>query len=241
MPELNLSGPRYKYPVSTAELNRRLAAVQAELKKAALDCCIAQTQSTIFDSVVRYMTDQVSHPYGTTILIPAEGKMTMISHGVDNPNTPAGPALRNVEKLIVRPYCQTFGCTDGLTAESLAAELNTHNFRRIGVVFKQLVSADTLDLVRKGVPAARSWISANSSSYIKAVKSAEEWDLVDRCILAHKQLMDMVPALIRPGRMEYEILADIEHASRYIACDWIGNIAVGSAPDGAGSGFFPEL
>ncbi len=33
MPELNLSGPRYKYPVSTAELDRRLVAVQAELKR----------------------------------------------------------------------------------------------------------------------------------------------------------------------------------------------------------------
>ncbi|NLK89051.1 MAG: M24 family metallopeptidase [Clostridiaceae bacterium] len=241
MPELNLSGPRYKYPVSTAELNRRLAAVQAELKKADLDCCIVQTQSTIFDSVVRYMTDQLGHPYGTTILIPTKGKMTMINHGVDNPNAPAGPALRNVEKLIVRPYCQTFGCTDGLTAESLAAELNTHNFRRIGVVFKQLVSADTLDLVRKGVPGCELVDFSKQFSYIKAVKSAEEWDLVDRCILAHKQLMDMVPALIRPGRMEYEVLADIEHASRYIACDRIGNIAVGSAPNGAGSGFFQNF
>ena len=32
--------------------------------------------------------------------------------------------------------------------------------------------------------------------------------------------------------MEYEILADIEHRSRYIGCDVIGNIAVGSAPSG---------
>ncbi len=171
MPELNLSGPRYKYPVSTAELDRRLVAVQAELKKADLDCCIAQTQSTIFDSVVRYMTDQVGHPYGVTMLIPAEGKMTMISHGSDDPNAPVSPALRNVEKLIVRPYCQTFGCTDGLTAESLVAELNTHNYKRIGVVFKQLMSADTLILSARACPAARSWISANSSATSRRLRA----------------------------------------------------------------------
>lgn len=238
MPELKLSGPRYKYPVSTEELDRRLAAVQVELKNAGLDCCIAQTQSTIFDSVVRYMTDQVCHAYATTMLIPAEGKMTMINHGVDNPCAAVPPALRNVEKLIVRPYCQPFGCTDGLTAESLVAELNARGFKRIGVAFKQLMSADTLDRVREGVEGCEIVDFSKQFSYIKAMKSAEEWDLTDRCILAHKQLMDMVPAMIRPGRMEYEILADIEHASRYIACDWIGNIAVGSAPNGAGIDFF---
>ena len=219
MPELTLSGPRYKYPVSTAELDRRLAAVQAELKKAGLDCCVAQTQSTIFDSVVRYMTDQVCHAYATTMLIPAEGKMTMINHGVDNPNAAVSPALRNVEKLIVRPYCQPFGCTDGLTGESLVAELNARGFKRIGVAFKQLMSADTLDCIREGVPGCEIVDFSKQFSYIKAVKSDEEWELTERCILAHKQLMDMVPAMIRPGRMEYEILADIEHASRYIACD----------------------
>lgn len=238
MPELNLSGPRYKYPVSTEELDRRLAAVQAELKKAGLDCCIAQTQSTIFDSVVRYMTDQVCHAYGTTVLIPAEGKMTMINHGVDNADAPVGPALRNVEKLIVRPYCQPFGCTDGLTGNDLVAELNERGLKRVGVAFKQLMSADTLDRIREGVPDCEIVDFSKQFSYIKAVKSDEEWKLVDRCILAHKQLMDMVPALIRPGRMEYEILADLEHASRYMACDWIGNIAVGSIPNGGGIDFF---
>ena len=201
-------------------------------------CCIVQTHSTIFDSVVRYMTDQVCHAYATTLLIPAEGKMTMINHGVDNPNAPISPNLRNVEKLIMRPYCQPFGCTDGLTGESLVAELNARGFKRIGVAFKQLMSADTLDSVRKGVEGCEIVDFSKEFSYIKAVKSEEEWDLTDRCILAHKQLMDMVPAMIRPGRMEYEILADIEHASRYICCDWIGNIAVGSAPKGAGIAFF---
>lgn len=47
----------------------------------------------------------------------------------------------------------------------------------------------------------------------------------------------MVPALLRPGRMEYEVLADLEHASRYLCCDWLGNVAVGSAPGGGGVPF----
>lgn len=149
--------------------------------------------------------------------------------------------MRNVEKLIVRPYCQPFGCTDGLTGRDLVAELNKKGFRRIGVAFLQLMSADTLDWVRREVPGCEIVDFSREFSYIKAVKSEEEWALVDKCILAHKQLMDMVPALIRPGRMEYEILADIEHASRYMGCDWIGNIAVGSMAKGGGIDFFQNF
>lgn len=74
-------------------------------------------------------------------------------------------------------------------------------------------------------------------SRIKAVKSPEEWALIDRCLRAHEQLMAMVPALLRPGRMEYEVLADLEHASRYLCCDWLGNVGCGLRPGGGGVPF----
>ena len=32
-------------------------------------------------------------------------------------------------------------------------------------------------------------------------------------------------------------MADLEHASRYLCCDWLGNVAVGSAPGGGGVPF----
>lgn len=241
MPEMKLAGPRYKYPISDAELDRRLAAVQAELKAKNLDCALAQTQSTIFDSITRYMTDTVTHAYGTSLIIPAEGKMIMISHGVDNDNAPVPAALRNVEKLIIKPYCQPFGCTDGMAGEVISKELNVRGFKKIGLILKQLISADTLDVVREKVDGYEFVDITKEFSYIKAVKSEEEWALIDKAIVAHKQLMDMVPAMIRPGRTESEILADIEHASRYIKCDWIGNVAVGSVPKGKGIGFFQNF
>lgn len=84
--EKRLIGPRYKHPVSDGELNRRLAAVQEAMKKEEIDCCIAQSQSTIFDSCIRYMVDIPTHQYATTLVIPAEGKMLLVNHGADNDN-----------------------------------------------------------------------------------------------------------------------------------------------------------
>ena len=100
MPEWNLAGPRYKYPVSSAELERRLSAVQAAMRDKGLDCCIAQTQSTIFDSITRYLTDSAANPYSTTLLIPAQGGLVLINHGVEMDLTgehgadPSHPAQR---------------------------------------------------------------------------------------------------------------------------------------------------
>lgn len=234
MPELKLAGPRYKYPVSDAELNRRLAAVQKELQSQNLDCCIAQSQCEIFDSIIRYMTDTVVHSYGTTIIIPAQGQMVLINHGVDTASAPVPPTLRNVEKVVLSPYCQTFGCTDGLAGAAISHELKHRGFKRVGVIFKQLMCADTLDSIRALMPECELVDFTMAFSYIKAVKSPEEWALIDRCLMAHQHLMEMAPALLRPGRMEYEVLADLEHASRCIACDINGNVAVGSGPNGAG-------
>ena len=234
MPEWNLAGPRYKYPVSSAELERRLSAVQAAMRDKGLDCCIAQTPSTIFDSITRYLTDSAANPYSTTLLIPAQGGLVLINHGVEMDPAPIPPTLRNVEKLIRKPYCQPFGCTDGMIGAVLSREIRSRGFRRIGVILRQLMSADTLEGVREGVPGCELVDFTAEFSRIKAVKSPEEWALIDRCLRAHEQLMAMVPALLRPGRMEYEVLADLEHASRYLCCDWLGNVAVGSAPGGGG-------
>ena len=94
MPEWNLAGPRYKYPVSSAELERRLSAVQAAMRDKGLDCCIAQTQSTIFDSITRYLTDSAANPYSTTLLIPAQGGLVLINHGVEMDPAPIIPSVQ---------------------------------------------------------------------------------------------------------------------------------------------------
>lgn len=241
MPEMRLAGPRYKYPVSDGELKRRLKAVQDKMREKGLDCCIAQTQSMIFDSVIRYLTDTVANAYGSTLLIPAEGNMIMVSHGSDLDPAPGPSAVRNVEKVIYKPYCQTFGCTDGMLGGIVCREIQQLGSRRIGLISKQLMNADTLEAVQKKLSDCEFVDFTKEFCSVKAIKSPEEWALIDRALEAHRQMMDMVPAMLRPGRMEYEILANLEQASRYMGCDWIGNIGVGSGPKGMGTAFYQNF
>jgi Xaa-Pro aminopeptidase len=241
MPEMRLIGPRYKYPVSDVELERRISAIQAAMKADEIDVCIAQCQNTIFDSVIRYMIDIPTHAYGTTLIIPAEGAMLLQNHGPDNENASIPPTIRNVERMITKPYCQPFGCTDFLSGEAIVAELKARGVKKVGLIMKQLISLDFGEYLKDSLPEAEFVDFTRQFSEIKAVKSEEEFLLADRCVRAHEHLIAMVPTLLRPGRMEYEILADLEHASRYIGCDFIGNIAVGSAPSGKAAPFFQNF
>lgn len=238
---MRLASPRYKYPVSDAELTRRISAVRAAMKKEELDGCIAQSHSAIFDGCIRYMTDMPAHPYGTTLIIPAEGEMILLNHGSDNDNAPVPSSIRNAEKLIMKPYCQPFGCTDGLSAETVVKEIKSRGFKRIGLIMKQLISLDFGEYLKDNLPGGAFIDFTKQFNEIKAVKSEEEHELAGRCVRVHEHLIDTVPSLLRPGRMEYEILADLEHRSRYTACDHIGNIAVGSAPSGKAAVFFQNF
>lgn len=234
MPETKLIGPRYKYPVSDAELNRRLKAMQLAIKEKGLDCCVVQTQNIIFDSVIRYFVDTVLNAYSTTLIIPADGGIVMLDHGLDMDDAAIPPTHRNVEKLIRKPYCQPFGCTDGLAGAAVSRELNSRNMKRIGFAMKQLMSADLLDSIRENVTGCELVDLTTEFSYIKAVKSPEEWTLIDKCLRVNERIMDAMPALIRPGRLEYEILADMDHLAKYAGADLVGSIGVGSAPNGSG-------
>jgi Xaa-Pro aminopeptidase len=187
------------------------------------------------------MTDMPVHSYSTTLIIPAESEMILINHGSDNDNAPVPSSIRNVEKLIMKPYCQPFGCTDGLSAETAVKEIKAKGFKKIGFIMKQLISMDFGEYLKNNLQGVDFVDFTKQFSEIKAVKSEEEWILAESCVRAHEHLIDTVPSLLRPGRMEYEILADLEHRSRYMGCDYIGNIAVGSAPSGKAAAFFQNF
>lgn len=55
--------------------------------------------------------------------------MVMINHGVNMDSAPIPSALRNVEKLIRKPYCQPFPCTNGMIGQTLSGEIKARGFR----------------------------------------------------------------------------------------------------------------
>lgn len=237
----SLVDSRYKYPVSDRELERRLCGVQAMMKEDGIDCLITQTQSPIFDRGIRYFIDDQTGTYTSALLIPAEGKMTLLIHGHNSDSAPVTHSLRNVEKLITKAYCQPFAFTDNLAGEVIANEIKAKGFQNIALFCRQCISMAFGEALKASLPSCTFTDYTVRVGKFMAVKSEEEWDLINKSLLIHGQLMDAVPALIRPGFMEYQIRSEIEKMALNLGCDVIGNVSVGSAPSGGMSMFVPHF
>jgi Xaa-Pro aminopeptidase len=235
------AGPRYKCPISSKELQRRRDLVQKAMKEKGIDCMVTQAHSHIFDGYLRYFIDIPTGSYSSALIIPAEGDMVYIQHGNDSDNVPLPSWARGIEKIYARSYCLPFNFSDHDAAEVFVKEIKTHQYKRIGLVGMALISHSFGEYLRVNLPGAEFVNFSDDVDEIKAIKSEEEWTLINKSIRIHEQLVDTVPALFRPGRMEYEIRADLEHLALELGCDYIGNLAVGSAPSGQMARFAPHF
>ena len=222
----NMTELTNRYPVSDAELNRRLDVTQAEMKKEGLDCLIVQCDSVIYDANVRYFIDIRTDPKGTALIIPASGKITMITHGPDNNNAPVPSWVRNVEKYIQNHYCQPFPFTDNNSAKIVEAEIRSRGYKKVGLAGMQLMVYSFAAYLTRNLTDIEFVDFSDQLNMIQAVKSAEEWELITLAIQAHDKLNDCIPALIRPGRMEFEIYAEIQSAALKLGCEYMGNLTV---------------
>lgn len=230
--QLKLQGDRYRWPVSDEELKRRLINFQTILKENDLDCAITQSQSTVLDASIRYFVDQTTGLYSSSLLIPAEGGMTYLCHGNENDDAPIPSNIRNVDKMILKPYCQMFDFTDGMGAKAMVKEIKEKGYRRVGLFCLQLMSYDYVATMKALLPEVE-FVDISRKFYeMRAIKSEEEWELIDKSIKIHDRLMNMVPAILRPGMMEYELRSEIARACVNLGCDSAAFVAVGSGPQG---------
>ena len=237
----NLVGPRYKYPVSDAELKRRLEVTQAALKKGGVDCLVVQSHSRIFDSLIRYFVDAQCGNYGSSLMVPADGGMVYIAAGSENLNAQIPPWARNVERFAVVPYCQHFAFTDHSPAKVMEEEIKKRNYKKIGFAGLQMMSYSFGEYLTRKLAGVEFVDFSARIQEITAVKSPEEWELIDLSLRIHERLLDCVPALLQPGSSESEIRAELEYRSLMMGCDTPGNIAVGSCKPGGSSKFMPHF
>jgi len=228
----NLNELTNKYPVSDAELERRLNVTQQKMKAEGLDCLIVQSHSIIYDANIRYFLDMRTDIRGSALIIPASGKITAVWHGPDNDNAPIPPWIRNVEKFIVNHYCQVFPFTDENAAKIVEKEIRERGFKVIGLAGLQLMSYSFGAYLTRNLTDVKFVNFSDQLNEIQAIKSTEEWELIDMAIKAHDKLINAVPSLIRPGRRAFEIHAEVNSAAIKLGCEYMGNLQVAAATPG---------
>ena len=191
-------GPRFKYPVSSKELQRRLDLVQKAMKEKGIDCIISQTHSHIFDGYIRYFLDVPTGGYSSALMIPSEGEMVYVQHGNDGDNPPMPGWARGIEKIYARSFCLPFNFTDHDAAEVLCQEIRSRRCKRVGFVGMALISFSFGEYLKTNLPDVEFVNFSDEVDEIKAIKSDEEWQLINKSIRIHEQLIDSVPGPFSP-------------------------------------------
>jgi len=139
--------------------------------------------------------------------------------------------MRGVKNRLTAPYFPTLFYTRTYDAELTVRVLKEKGGATIGIVGKGVIPATFLDYLQKGLPETTFVEATDLIDGIKAIKSDEELSLIKRTALLQDEVMEYAKKAIRPGRKDFEIIADVVHKTVDLGSE-DGSVMGGSGPVG---------
>ena len=210
MPQLS---ERLQTPISTAELERRWAAVRAAMERDKIDVLLMQNNNDYMGGYVKYFTDlPATNGYPLTVVFPRDDLMTLVSQGpfggVDEPTANGDGVARGVKLWLTTPSYASCYYTADYDPELAAKALAPYAGGTIGLLSTYSMSVALADYLRKGRFSNTRFVDASDLvDRIKVIKSAEERDLVRRAASMQDGAMRAAFAAVEPGLRERDIAA----------------------------------
>ena len=201
---------RLQTPISTAELERRWAAVRAAMERAKIDVLLMQNNNDHMGGYVKYFTDlPATNGYPFTMVFPRDDLMTLVSQG------PFGMAKtlphegdgtrRGVKQWLTTPSYASAHYTAVYDAELAGKGPASYANGTIGLVGLYQMSAAVADHMRNAFPKATFVDATELVDRIKIIKSAEEQELVRRTAAMQDGAMRAAFGAIEPGMRDREV------------------------------------
>src|ERR1700689_2264176 len=171
--------PRLQTPISTAELERRWAAVRAAMEREKIDVLLLQNNNDHMGGSVKYFTDlPATNGYPFTVVFPRDDLMTLVSMGpfgaVHDLNGNSDGVRRGVKQWLTTPSFASCNYTASYDAELAAKALAPYAGGTIGLVGAAQLSFALVDYLQKGRFSNTRFIDASDLvDTIKGIKSAE--------------------------------------------------------------------
>jgi Xaa-Pro aminopeptidase len=229
---------RLQTPISTAELERRWAAVRAAMKRERVDVLLMQNNNDHMGGYVKYFTDMpATNGYPQTVVFPADDEMTVVQQGPFGGDArPPSNVWRGVKRLLTTPSYASAHFTQGYDPELAAKALAPYARATIGFVGIYQMSFALGDFIMKKFSGARFVDASELVDRVKVIKSAEEQELVKRCALMQDGSMRAAFAAIKPGMRDTEVAAVAVHYSQDHGSE-NGIYLCASAPPGTAAKF----
>ncbi|HEY2531117.1 MAG TPA: M24 family metallopeptidase [Xanthobacteraceae bacterium] len=204
---------RLQTPISTAELERRWAAVRAAMEIKNVDVLLMQNNNDHMGGYVKYFTDlPATNGYPLTVVFPRDDLMTLVSQGpfggARNPTANSDGVRRGVKQWLTTPSYASCVYTSGYDPELAAKALAPYAGGTIGLVGTYQMSFALVDFLQKGRFSNTRFVEVSDLvDYVKVIKSAEEQELVRRAAAMQDGAMRAAFAAVEPGMRDRDIAA----------------------------------
>jgi Xaa-Pro aminopeptidase len=204
---------RLQTPISTAELERRWAAVRAAMEREKIDVLLMQNNNDHMGGYVKYFTDlPATNGYPLTVVFPRDDLMTLVSMGpFDGGGAPTANGdgrTRGVKQWYTTPSFASCFYTSGYDPELAAKALAPYAGGSIGLLGTYQMSFALVDHLQKGRFSNARFVDASDLvDRIKVIKSAEERELVRRAARMQDGAMRAAFAAVEPGMRDRDIAA----------------------------------
>jgi Xaa-Pro aminopeptidase len=208
--------PKEKMTLSASdrELERRWKAVRARMAEEKMDVLVMQNSNQHLGGYVQYFIDIAArNAYPMTVIFPLKEEMTTITCGGKPPGDFGPPAwtMRGVRNRLTAPYFPSLHYSAAYDAELAVQTLKAWKGGVIGLVNKATMNGMYYEYLLKNLPGARFVDATDLVDEIKAVKSEEEIGFLMKTISLQDEAMAYARTVIRPGRRDFEIVADVIH------------------------------
>jgi Xaa-Pro aminopeptidase len=202
--------------VSTAELERRWNAARDVMREYKIDYLVMRNDEEFLGGYVRWFSDfPAKHSYPFTVIFPVDDGMTLISCGGLPPSDPFPPqwAVRGVKQRLGAPYFPSLHYTNTMDAELVVGVLKEKKRPTIGLVGKSSIPIPFYEYIRKHLPGSKFTDATDQIDWVKVIKSPEEIELIKGTARLQDAAMEHVRKSIRPGRRDFEILAEAQYST----------------------------
>jgi Xaa-Pro aminopeptidase len=223
-------------PISTAELERRWAAVRAAMDVSGIDVLVMQNSNEFSGGYVKWFTDMPSgNGTMTTVVFPKDDLMTIVApgpFGVDV-KPPAGDAVRRgVKRFLASPNFMGASFTAALDLENAEKALAGFSGGTIGLIATGSMGHALADGLKRGKLGNATYVDATELvDQIMVIKSDEEIAAIRATAHLQDRAMAAAFAAIKPGMRDIEVTAVAEEVTRIAGAEY-GLLMGASSPVG---------
>lgn len=224
-------------PLPLTELQRRWAAVRAQMPAAKIEALVIQGANNLagIGGYSRWFTGTSAlTSYPQSVIFPLDGLMTLVTHGPFHDDTKldgTDQAFPGVGRRLCTPMFPAVDYTGVYDVEIVAREIKKSGIRTLGLVGDHSMYYGFGSKLPELLAGLTIVDATPIVDPIKAVKSPEEISLIRRAAAMQDEILAKVRAHIRPGMKDFEVMAYGEYIGQLLGSE-TGYFLGSSAPPG---------